>query len=127
ARESVTLTEFYDKAKTRRYPEARIRRMALWVFLNLKASDRPERVPYLRVLGCNDRGRAILKEMKQRSDLPILTKPGQIRKLDETAQRVFELECRATDLWRLCLPETGCRLGNQEWLRGPVVLPDQAD
>lgn len=127
AQESVTLAEFYDKAKTRRYPEARIRRMALWAFLNLKASDRPDRVPYLRVLGCSERGRAILKAMKKRSDLPILTKPGQIRKLDETAQRVFELECQATDLWRLCLPETGCRMGNQEWLRGPVVLPGQAD
>lgn len=127
AQESVTLAEFYDKAKTRRYPEARIRRMALWAFLNLKASDRPDRVPYLRVLGCSERGRAILKAMKKRSDLPILTKPGQIRKLDETAKRVFELECRATDLWRLCLPETGCRMGNQEWLRGPVVLPGQAD
>lgn len=127
AQESVTLAEFYDKAKTRRYPEARIRRMALWAFLNLKASDRPDRVPYLRVLGCSERGRAILKAMKKHSDLPILTKPGQIRKLDETAKRVFELECRATDLWRLCLPETGCRMGNQEWLRGPVVLPGQAD
>ena len=127
AQQSVTLAEYYDKAKTRRCPEARVRRMALWAFLNLKESDRPERVPYLRVLGCNDRGRAILKEMKKRAKLPVLTKPGQIRTLGEEAQRVFALECRATDLWRLCLTEKSSRLGGQEWLRGPVILSDQAD
>lgn len=127
AQQSVTLAECYDKAKTRRCPEARIRRMALWAFLNFKESDRPERVPYLRVLGCNDRGRAILKEMKKRAELPVLTKPGQIRTLGEEARRVFELECRATDLWRLCLTEKGSRLGGQEWLRGPVILSGQAD
>lgn len=127
AQNSVTLAECYDKAKTRRYPEARIRRMALWAFLNLNAADRPEKVPYLRVLGCNERGRAILKDMKERARLPILTKPAQVRRLDEAAQRVFALECRATDLWRLCLPETANRLGGQEWLQKPVVLNAQAD
>lgn len=127
ALEAVTLEEFYDKAKTRRYPEARIRRMALWALLDLKESDRPDCVPYLRVLGCNERGRGILKEMKGRARRPVLTKPGQVRQLAPECQRVFRLECRATDLWRLCLPEGGNRRGAQEWLTGPVILPAQAD
>lgn len=122
ARESVTLAEFYDRAKTRRYPEARIRRTALWAFLGLTADRRPERVPYLRVLGCTGRGRAILRDMKQTAALPQLIRPGQARRLDETGQRVFRLEARAADLWQLCLPGADQRRGGQEWLRTPVIL-----
>ncbi|MGM9538572.1 MAG: nucleotidyltransferase family protein, partial [Candidatus Onthomonas sp.] len=122
AREAVTLAECYDRAKTRRCPEARVRRMALWAFLGLTPEQRPERVPYLRVLGCNDRGRELLRAMKETARLPVLTKPGQVRYLDETARRVFSLEARADDLWRLCLPAAEQRRGGQEWLRSPVIL-----
>lgn len=122
ARESVTLAELYDRAKTRRCPEARVRRLVLWAFLGLREDQRPERAPYLRVLGCNDRGRTLLREMKQHAKLPLLTKPGQMRRLEEQGQRVFRAEARASDLWQLCLPQTDQRRGGQEWLRGPVVL-----
>ena len=122
ARESVTLAELYDRAKTRRCPEARVRRMVLWAFLGLTPEQRPERVPYLRVLGCNDRGRSLLRAMKKTASLPILTKPGQVRYLDETARQVFSLEARGDDLWRLCLPQPEQRRGGREWLRGPVIL-----
>lgn len=120
AGEAVSLADFYNRAKTRRYPEARIRRIALWAFLGLEAGDRPQRVPYLRVLGCTPRGRELLHRMKQTARLPILTRPGQAKGLDETGRRVFQLECRATDLWQLCLPQPG--RGGEEWLRRPVIL-----
>ena len=123
AREAVTLAELYDRAKTRRAPEARIRRLVLWAFLGLRGDQRPERVPYLRVLGCTGRGRGLLRGMKQQAKLPLLTKPGQIRRLGESGQRVFSLEARATDLWQLCLPAPDQRRGGQEWLRSPVILP----
>ena len=121
AREAVTLAQLYDRAKTRRAPEARIRRLVLWALLGLTEGERPERVPYLRVLGCNGRGRALLRAMKDRAALPLITKPARIRRLDETAQRIFALETRGDDLWQLCLPVP--RPGGGEWLRGPVLLP----
>lgn len=123
AREAVNLAELYDRAKTRRAPEARIRRLVLWAFLGLRGDQRPERVPYLRVLGCTGRGRELLRGMKQQAKLPLLTKPGQIRRLGEPGQRVFQWEARATDLWQLCLPAADQRRGGQEWLRSPVILP----
>lgn len=122
AREAVTLAELYDRAKTRRCPEARVRRLVLWAFLGLREGQRPQRVPYLRILGCNDRGRELLREMKQNAKLPLLTKPGQMRRLEEQGQQVFRMEARASDLWRLCLPSPDQRRGGQEWLRGPVIL-----
>lgn len=117
-----TLEEFYTLSKTRRYAHARIRRLALWAFLGLTAADRPRTGPaYLRVLGMNDRGRLLLKEMKRRASLPILTKPAHIKEMDGAAQRLFELECRATNLYGLCFART--RPSGWEYTNTPVIWP----
>ncbi len=111
---------FFTQAKTRRYTHARLRRLVLWAFLGLGEADRPEKPPYLRVLGFNNRGRALLREMKDRAALPILTKPGRSRELDEAGRRLFELEARCTDLYGLCFPSPPAP--GREWTEGPVIL-----
>ena len=98
---------------------ARLRRMALWAFLGLTAADIPDEPPYLRVLGFNARGREVLKEMKQKARLPILTKPAHARALDGPGRQLFELEARCTDLYGLFLPQLPPP--GQEWTRGPVI------
>ena len=45
AREAVSLEDFYTRAKTRRYPHARLRRLALAAFLGLRAAERPAAPP----------------------------------------------------------------------------------
>lgn len=119
-RQAATLEEFFDLAKTKRYAHARLRRLALWAFLGLTAADRPDCPPYLRVLGFNGRGQEVLREMKRRAVLPILTKPAHARALDEAGRRLFELESRCTDLYGVCMesvPPCG-----MEWTNSPVVL-----
>lgn len=102
ARAAGSLEEFYTLAKTKRYAHSRIRRLALWAFLGITEADRPQKPTYLRVLGFNARGRELLKEMKTTATLPVLIKPAHIRELPVEAQRLFALECRATDLFALC-------------------------
>lgn len=114
-----SLDDFFVQAKTRRYAMARLRRMALWAFLGLTAADIPDEPPYLRVLGFNARGREVLKEMKQKARLPILTKPAHARALDGPGRQLFELEARCTDLYGLFLPQLPPP--GQEWTRGPVI------
>ena len=104
AREARTLEEFYTLAKTKRYTHARLRRLAVGAFLGLKKEDRPTAVPYVRVLGLNERGQGLLKQMKKSCSLPILTKPAQARDLDGPARALFEAESRYTDLFGLCFP-----------------------
>ena len=120
-RQCTTMEEFYDLSKSKRYTHARLRRLALWAWLGLTEADRPEHPPYLRVLGFNSRGQAILKEMKERAVLPILTKPAHARDLEEVGRRLCELEARCTDLYDLCF-ETVPAPG-REWTTGPVILP----
>ncbi len=102
ARQAATLEEFYELAKTRRYAHARIRRLALRAFLGLREADMPRRPQYLRVLAFSGRGQALLKEMKKRSTLPILTKAAHVRSLEPAARALFDLESRGTDLFGLC-------------------------
>lgn len=120
AQKAQSVAEFWAFAKTKRYAHARLRRLTLWAFLGLRASDVPEHVPYLRVLGFGDRGKLLLREMKERAALPVLVKPAHARRLDGAGRRVFALEARWTDLYGLCQPAVPpC---GEEWRRGPVVL-----
>ena len=115
-----SLEEFIALAKPKHWTQARMRRLLVWSWLGLTQEDRPDRPPYLRVLGFNSRGQAALKEMKERAHLPILTKPAHARSLDGPGRRLFELEARCTDLYDLCLeavPTPG-----REWTTSPVRL-----
>ncbi len=115
ARQGRTLEEVYDLAKTKRYAHARIRRAVLWAALGLRAEDRPDKPPYLRVLGATERGRALLREMKGKAALPVITKPTHGRGIP-----LLELEGRCTDLYQLCRKTPGpCGL---EWTTNPVML-----
>lgn len=120
AGQAESLEDFYRLAKTRRYVHARLRRLAIWAFLGLKASDRPVRPEYLRVLGMNRRGMDLLREMKSRATLPILTKPAHISDFSPEARRLFALECRGTDLYGLCFEKV--RPGGLDYTSGPVIL-----
>ena len=119
AREAVSLEDFYARAKTRRYPHARLRRLALAAFLGLRAAERPAAPPYVRVLGLGGRGRALLRKMKDTCPLPVIVKPAQARELDGPARTLFESEARYTDLYGLCFPAP--RPCGAEWIHSPVV------
>ena len=119
AREAVSLEDFYTRAKTRRYPHARLRRLALAAFLGLRAAERPAAPPYVRVLGLGGRGRALLRRMKDTCPLPVIVKPAQARELDGPARALFEAEAKYTDLYGLCFPAP--RPCGAEWIHSPVV------
>ena len=113
ARKAVTLEEVYDLAKTKRYAHARIRRAVLWAALGLKESDRPAAPPYLRVLGANGRGRAVLKQLPE--EVTVITKPTHGKGIP-----LLELEARCTDFYTLCR-ETVLPCG-AEWTSSPVIF-----
>lgn len=94
-----SLEELYDLVKSKRYSHARIRRITLGAYLGLN-KGLPEMPPYIRVLGISDAGTDILRAAKP--TLPYVTRPADIKKLPTEAQRLFELEARADDLYALC-------------------------
>lgn len=120
AQQAVSLDELYRLVKSKRYTHARIRRLVLWAFLGLRAADRPQHPPYLRVLGFSPAGQAVLRDMKTRSSLPILVKPAHITHLNAEAQRLFQLEARCTGLYGLCQRRMEGISQETEYRTGPV-------
>lgn len=106
AARATTLDELYDTAKTKRYTHARIRRIVLNNLIGITAADLEMTVPYLRLLGLNDRGAEVIKLTADKRKLPFITKTADIAQADSNAKRVFELECRAADIRALCSQKT---------------------
>ena len=121
-RTETSLEELLDAVKTRRYAYARLRRMLLAAYLGVTKEDIPPRVPYLRVLAFSERGRAVLKRMKQTSRVPVLIKSADVRALDADAQRLFALSARAEDQYVLAYPDLAAARGGGAWTSGPVIV-----
>jgi len=122
-KQAVSIPQFLEQVKTRRYTHARLRRLLLWTYLGITAADIPPAPTYLRVLAFSQRGRELLREMKASASLPILTKPAHARELEDAGKQLFELEVRCTDLYDLCLdsiPTPG-----REWTTTPIFLPSE--
>lgn len=66
AMESKSLDEFLEKAGTKRYTEARLRRILLNLYIGTKATDLMIMPPYGRVLAFNEKGAEILKAAKEK-------------------------------------------------------------
>lgn len=97
---AVSLDELYDKIKTKRYTHSRIRRIILRSYLGI-TSDYDFSVPYIRILGFNDKGKEILSQMKKKANLPIISRYADTKELESNAIKLFELESRCTDLYNL--------------------------
>lgn len=111
-----------DAAKTKRYPLARLRRMLLHSYLGISQAAQGETPPYIRVLGANVRGRGLLRQMSDSALLPIITKPADARKLDETARKVFETEAACTDLYTLAMPDLANAAPDSEYRKSAVMV-----
>ncbi|MCD8377004.1 MAG: nucleotidyltransferase family protein, partial [Oscillospiraceae bacterium] len=64
-RQGGGLEDILQRAKTKRYPLSRLRRVLLYAWLGLTREDVPPAPLYLRPLGLNGRGRLLLREMKE--------------------------------------------------------------
>ncbi len=117
----TSIEDILAAAKSKRYAYARLRRLLLSAFLGLTA-ELPARIPYLRVLACNERGREVLKTMKTTAAAPILTKSAQVRRLDADAQRLFALTARAEEQYTLAYPSLAAAKPGSAWTTTPVIL-----
>lgn len=120
-RASSTVEELLERAKTRRYTMARLRRLLLHSYLDLRPAGREDRIPYLRVLGASGRGRALLRQMGKTAALPVVTRPGRTGALGEEAAALMALEARCTDLAILARPDYTRFPPGEEYRIGPVM------
>jgi predicted nucleotidyltransferase len=93
-----------NSASSKRIPKSRIRRILLYLALNISDSIIKEcwenEVPYIKILGMNTRGRAYLSSIKKSLQIPLLInlKSNQV-KLNIQARKILNFDIRAQNLW----------------------------
>ncbi|MCI8350440.1 MAG: nucleotidyltransferase family protein [Oscillospiraceae bacterium] len=108
------MADFLARVKTKRYPLARLRRILLHALLGVKREDFTFSLPYLKVLGFTEGGKALLG----RGKVPILSKGVKIEALSEEAARLHRQTARTTDFFSLLAPVP--RTKGEEY-RGKIV------
>ena len=98
---SKSLNEIFSSSKSKRYSHSRIRRIALSAFLGIENGLSYNPIPYIRVLGTNQKGLEILKEAKHTAKVPISHSLKKLSKINPLSKKIAELEALSTDQYNL--------------------------
>ena len=112
-----SFSDAVEKARTRRFPAARVRRALLRSVLGVE-TDAPVSPAYLRVLALGVRGRSVLKT----ASLPVIVKPVTEKRLPENLQTALCRDTFADDLFALALPDPERRIGGGHFCKTPFCL-----
>lgn len=119
-------SEFCQHMKTKNITYTRLSRLFLHMLLNIRQTDYQEfPIPsYLRILGFRKTAGPLLSALKSHSRLPIITHPKKAQTLlSKQEQRLWEIDLRAADLYRLGLTGKGDYNMKREYRRQMIVSP----
>jgi len=116
-------TEMVRHVKSKRYTYTRLSRLCMQLLLGISRRkydiDAPE---YIRVLGFNETGRALLSEMRDEdtTSLPVIINVNKsVKSLDEKAASLLQLDMHASDVYNLM---TTGEIGSCSDHRHPPVI-----
>lgn len=113
AKKSLTLSEFYENCSTKRYTKSRIKRATLASIIGM---NERKNLDYIRVLGFNEKGAKILKEIKEKSPLNVVVKTADF---DMTEKSMFKYDILATDLAYFSSKN---RIVGMDYKTSPVIM-----
>ena len=83
AKESASYAEFFEKLKTKRYTDAKLRRALLFALCRVESDLLSKSPEYTYLLGANDKGRELLSRVKKsgvEQSIKTITKPADAPK-----------------------------------------------
>lgn len=115
---SNSLNELILNSKSKRYTYTRISRILTQSFLNLETFDLLKLcktpAPYARVLGFNSNGRAMLKNIKSKGNINLITKVPRNNLCDH-----MKIDILGTKVYSLLNPKINPM---DDYLKGPVII-----
>ena len=114
AQEHCNLGALIDAVKTKRYTHSRIRRIMINYLLGIEKNVQGLPPAYLRLLGGNTKGLALLKHAK----LPVITKMAGME------YDLLKYDVLSTDLYGLLYENEAYGKGGQDYLKSPIILKD---
>lgn len=120
ARRAPTREALIAAVKSKRYTWARLSRLCVCTLLQIESGfAQAHRAPtYARVLGFRRSAAPLLREIKRRGALPLITKAADYDRRDP----LYALDLRAQDLWSLGCTSPERRASGRDFLTGPVIL-----
>ncbi|MCE5201673.1 MAG: nucleotidyltransferase family protein [Synergistaceae bacterium] len=104
----TSFEEWSSVCSSRRYPRGRIQRHGIHFLLGLEhwTNRAFQRIgpAYIRVLGMNDIGRKLLRRMRTKATLPVITRCGAAASISEYAGKMMDYECLGAELWQQMIP-----------------------
>ena len=89
---------------TKKYPAARIRRAALFSLLSVSPKAVRQAPLYTQVLAMDEKGQALLREIRKKSQIPVYTKPSAYKNGSEAIKEAAERAASADALYTLLSP-----------------------
>ncbi|MBR2216465.1 MAG: nucleotidyltransferase family protein [Selenomonadaceae bacterium] len=115
AKQATSWQDFLNRLTDKRYTAARQRRAILHLLLGITQEEMTAfdttGARYIRPLAFSEQGRELLRQIKHRADLPVITKLSAFlttrdlegnKKILSPLQQMLAYDCRATDLHSLC-------------------------
>ena len=113
--DAKSFEEAVERISTKRYPATRIQRILFHLLLNIKKSDIGKKPEYIRMLGFNNKGRELINLMKEKSSLPVIQNPQDLK----VPSTVMSYDVRGTNIYNTI---SSCRI-NADYYSSPVILP----
>ena len=107
-----TLSDLYVACSAKRYSHARIRRALFNILLGITKADINTPPQYIKVLAANKTGCALIKEMKEKSEIPVITKPSLGKSFP-----IFQKEAEITAVYALA----GTMAADAEYTATPYI------
>jgi predicted nucleotidyltransferase len=120
SRSSVTFDEIAEAVKTKRYTRTRINRTLIHLLLGITKDDIKAAPTYLRVLAANSTGTEFLKTIKEKCN--IVTKAADANFDQPEDRKMFEIDCRATDVYAQLYPDKKHNIKGIDFLQSPIII-----
>ena len=106
------LIELINGIKSKRYTQTRIQRILLYALLGITKKDMEmskKITPYIRVLGCSEKGKILLSQINSKAKVIISLKKYEVSNKDKrfcigkqkTLNRMLEIDKMATDIYTI--------------------------
>ena len=124
-RNDDSVSDIITNISTKRYPYTRIQRIFMHLLLGLDSEgvknayiNKPN---YIRILGSNKKGFKLINEIKEKSDIEVITKFSNYNKLKiESINTFLSFEEKATNIYFLGLGASE-HLDNMDYLTTPYI------
>lgn len=120
AEDSRDVNELIDRIKNKRYTSTRIKRILIYSLLGITKNRALIKIKspaeYVRVLGFNNKGRELLKQIKNNCHLPIITNPSS------KELKLIEFDVKATDIYVFGYKNSFYKTAKQDLKTPPVIV-----